>query len=53
MPNKKYIATGSDTLWGIANKELGSSARYTEIVSMNKLKSSVLTDGQKIKIPRK
>ena len=53
MPNKKYIATGSDTLWGIANKELGSSARYTEIVRMNKLKSSVLTDGQKIKMPRK
>ena len=53
MPNKKYIATGNDTLWGIAKKELGSSARYTEIVKMNKLKSSVLTDGQKLRIPRK
>ena len=51
--SKLYTVRSGDTLWSVAKKLLGSSARYTEIVKMNKLKSSVLTDGQKLRIPRK
>ena len=53
MPNKKYIATGSDTLWGIAKKELGSGTRYTEIVQLNGLKTTTIYSGQKLKLPEK
>lgn len=53
MPNKKYIATGSDTLCGIAKKELGSGARYTEIVQLNGLKTTTIYSGQKLKLPEK
>ena len=44
-----------DTLWGIAERELGSGARYTEIFAANK---EVIEDpdlifpGQKLRIPR-
>ena len=40
-----------DTLWDIAKKYLGSGARYTEIVKLNSLKTSVIIVGQKLKIP--
>lgn len=42
-----------DTLWGIAKKELGSGARYTEIVQLNGLKTSTIYSGQKLKLPEK
>jgi nucleoid-associated protein YgaU len=44
-----------DTLWGIAERELGSGARYTEIFAANR---EVIEDpdlifpGQKIRIPK-
>ena len=44
-----------DTLWGLAERELGSGARYTEIFAANK---EVIEDpdlifpGQKIRIPK-
>ena len=41
-----------DTLWGIARKYLGYGYRYTDIVKLNGLKTSVIYSGQKLKIPR-
>ena len=37
----------------IAKKELGSGARYTEIVHLNGLKTNVIYSGQKLKLPEK
>ena len=48
-----YTVVKGDTLWGIAKKRLGSGYRYTEIVKLNGLKSSVIYSGQKLKIPQK
>ena len=46
-----YTVKKGDTLWDIAKKYLGSGARYTEIVKLNGLKTSVITVGQKLIIP--
>ena len=46
-----YTVNKGDTLWDIAKKYLGSGARYTEIVKLNGLKTSVIIVGQKLKIP--
>jgi len=48
-----YTVVKGDTLWGIAQKKLGSGSRYSEIVKLNNLKSSVIISGQKLKIPNK
>ena len=48
-----HTVVKGDTLWGIAKKYLGSGFRYTEIVKLNGLKSSVIYAGQKLKIPQK
>lgn len=40
-----------ECLWGIAEKYLGKGSRYTEIVSLNKLKSTTLKIGQMLEIP--
>ena len=48
-----YTVVKGDTLWGIAKKLLGSGYRYTAIVKLNGLKSSVIYSGQKLKIPQK
>ena len=48
-----YTVVHGDTLWGIATKFLGKGARYTEIVTLNGLKTSVIVTGQKLKIPKK
>lgn len=42
-----------DTLWGLAEKYLGKGTRYKEIMSINGLKSDVLSIGQKLKIPNR
>lgn len=46
-----YTVNKGDTLWDIAKKYLGSGTRYTEIVKLNGLKTSVIIVGQKLKIP--
>lgn len=48
-----HTVVHGDTLWGIAKTYLASGARYTEIVKLNGLKSSVIYTGQKLKIPQK
>ena len=48
-----HTVVKGDTLWGIAKQYLGSGFRYTEIVKLNGLKTSVIYSGQKLKIPQK
>ena len=54
MTNKEriYTVVRGDTLWGIAKTRLGSSYRYTEIVALNGLKSSLVYEGQELKLPQ-
>lgn len=46
-----YTVVAGDTLWGIAQKKLGSGARWQEISKLNSLTSSTIVVGQKLKIP--
>ncbi|MEU8706037.1 N-acetylmuramoyl-L-alanine amidase [Streptomyces sp. NPDC048565] len=48
-----YTVAQGDTLWSIAADKLGDGARYTEIKTLNGLKSDTLTVGQKLKLPKK
>jgi hypothetical protein len=47
-----YIVQKGDSLWGIARKELGSGARYPEIMTLNSLSSTAIYPGQVLKIPK-
>lgn len=49
--NREYIVVKGDSLWGIAQKLLGSGTRYPEIVKLNGLSSNIIYSGQKLKIP--
>lgn len=49
---KTYIVKKGDSLWGIARKELGSGARYPEVMSLNGLSSTTIYPGQVLKIPK-
>lgn len=46
-----YTVVAGDTLWGIAQKKLGSGARWQEISKLNGLTSLTIVVGQKLKIP--
>lgn len=46
-----YTAVAGDSLWSIAQKKLGSGARWQEISKLNGLTSSTIVVGQKLKIP--
>ncbi len=48
---KEYTIVKGDSLWGIAQKLLGSGARYKEIKTLNGLTSNTIYSGQKLKIP--
>ena len=48
---RKYTVVSGDTLWGIARKLLGSGYRYTEIVRLNGLKTSVTDPAEIREIP--
>lgn len=48
-----HIVVRGDTLWGIAKKYLGDGGRYSEIVKLNGLQSTVLHVNQRLKIPKK
>lgn len=51
--HKTYVVVQGDTLWGIAKAALGKGERYSEIKTLNNLKSDVIRAGQKLKIPLK
>lgn len=47
-----YTVQKGDTLWRIAQKQLGKGARYKEIMTASGLSSDKLKIGQKLKIPK-
>lgn len=47
-----YTVKKGDSLWKIAQEKLGAGHRYPDIVNANGLKSTQLSIGQKLKIPR-
>lgn len=47
-----YTVKENDTLWQLASSKLGAGSRYTEIMNLNGLSSTVITKGQKLKIPK-
>lgn len=51
-PYTSYTVKKGDTLWGIAEKLLGSGTEYTKIKSLNNLSSDVIYEGQSLKIPK-
>jgi len=50
--SKTYIVKKGDSLWGIARKQLGSGARYPEIMTLNSLSSTAIYPGQVLNIPK-
>ena len=46
-----YIVKRGDSLWSIAQKELGAGTRYPEIKALNNLKGDSLKVGQALKLP--
>ena len=46
-----HTVVKGDTLWGIAQKYLGSGTRYPEIMKLNGLTSTLIFSGQKLNIP--
>ena len=48
---KTYKVKRGDTLWGIAEKYLGSGSRYREIMSLNSLTSVTIHPGLVLNIP--
>jgi LysM repeat protein len=46
-----YTIQENDLLWSIAQKKLGSGARYVEIKALNKLDSDTIHAGQVLKMP--
>lgn len=48
-----YIVRAGDTLWSIAEKELGYGPRFTEIKELNGLTSDIIHTGQVLKLPEK
>lgn len=47
-----YTVKKGDTLWTVALNKLGSGLRYPEIMKLNRLKSTSLQIGQKLKLPK-
>ena len=50
-PTGEYVVQPGDSLWAIAEKLLGSGARYTEIMDLNGLTSIIIYPGQVLQIP--
>ncbi len=51
--HREHRVVKNETLWSIAEKYLGSGARYAEIKILNNLKSDTIFTGQVLKIPEK
>lgn len=48
---RNYVVADGDTLWGIAKKQMGSAARYIEIVERNRLKTATLHESMVLQLP--
>lgn len=48
-----HTVVKGDSLWSLAVKYLGNGARYNEIMTLNGKKTTTLTIGEKLKIPKK
>lgn len=48
---KMYTVKSGDTLWAIAQRELGNGSRWTEIKKANNLTSDLIRPGQVLRIP--
>ena len=46
-----YTVQAGDSLWAIAQRELGNGARWQEISQLNNLASTTIRVGQKLKLP--
>ena len=49
--NGVYTVKSGDSLWAIAERLLGNGSRYTEIMTLNNLRTPNILVGQKLKIP--
>ena len=47
----KYVVAERDTLWGIAKKLLGAGKKYTKIMELNDMSSTIIHKGDVLKIP--
>ena len=47
-----YTVKRGDSLWAIAQKQLGDGSRYKEIMTLNGLKNTIIRAGQVLKLPR-
>lgn len=50
---KTYTVVKGDSLWKIAQKEMGDGTKWPQIQSLNNLKSTKIYPGQVLKIPNK
>jgi LysM repeat protein len=50
-PQRSYVVKSGDSLWKIAKMYYGNGSLYSKIATANKLKSSLITPGQKLVIP--
>ena len=50
---RTYTVKHGDSLWGIAERELGDGLRYEEIRQLNHLDGYMIYPGQKLKLPPK
>ena len=49
--NRTYTVQSGDTLWDIAQAQLGDGARFREIIALNGLLSDVIHPGQVLRLP--
>ena len=48
---RTYTVKSGDSLWAIAEKQLGDGTRYNEIKTLNGLKNDTIHAGQVLKLP--
>lgn len=51
--DRTYTVKRGDTLWDIAERELGDPNRFPEIMKLNGLESDIIYPGQVLKLPEK
>ncbi len=49
---RSYTVKSGDTLWGVAQSQLGDGGRWKEIMQANNLQSRELSAGQVLKLPK-